>query len=63
MADKLICQLASAGTSKEFMQFNFFRSEIFSSLSATLKFIDEKKYRPMLFLEEEALEDFCGELS
>ncbi|PAV62950.1 hypothetical protein WR25_03853 [Diploscapter pachys] len=38
--------------------FKIDKSEIFSSLSAARKLIDEKKYRPMLFLEEEALEDF-----
>lgn len=34
-------------------------NEIFSSLSAARQLIDKENLRPMLFLEDEALEDFC----
>lgn len=34
------------------------KNEIFSSLSAARHLIDKHQLRPMLFLEEEALEDF-----
>jgi len=35
-------------------------SDIFSSLTAARKYISERHLRPLLFLEDEAMEDFCN---
>ena len=34
--------------------------ELFTSLSAARKFVDENNLRPFMFLADEALEDFDG---
>jgi ribonucleotide monophosphatase NagD (HAD superfamily) len=36
------------------------KNELFTSLIAARKLVEESQLRPMLFLEEEALEDFEG---
>lgn len=36
------------------------KSQIFTSLTAARRYIEAQKLRPMLLLEEEALEDFDG---
>ncbi|PIA18890.1 hypothetical protein COEREDRAFT_38349 [Coemansia reversa NRRL 1564] len=41
------------------MGFKLCRSEVFSSLSAAKKMIKERNYRPMLLLEDDALEQFA----
>jgi ribonucleotide monophosphatase NagD (HAD superfamily) len=40
--------------------FNIEKHEIYSSLSAARQLIDKNNLRPLLFLENEALEDFNG---
>ncbi|XP_071942439.1 haloacid dehalogenase-like hydrolase domain-containing protein 2 isoform X2 [Antedon mediterranea] len=40
--------------------FNIQKNEIFTSLTAARNLVDEQKLRPMLLLEDEALEDFEG---
>ena len=42
------------------MKFQVDKNEIFTSLSAAREFVHTRKLRPMLFLEEEAKEDFQG---
>jgi len=35
------------------------KKDLFTSLTAARTFVQDKKMRPMLFLEEEALEESC----
>jgi len=44
----------------KFLGFHIERNEIFTSLTAARKVVEEKHLRPMLFLETEAMEDFDG---
>jgi ribonucleotide monophosphatase NagD (HAD superfamily) len=40
--------------------FDIKSDELFTSLSAARKFVDENNLRPFMFLADEALEDFDG---
>ena len=43
------------------LEFNIEEKEIFTSLSAARNLVAQNHYRPLLFLEESAKEDFSGE--
>lgn len=42
------------------MTFTLQEKEIFTSLSAARSLLEQKKHRPLLLLEDSALEDFTG---
>lgn len=42
------------------MNFTLQEKEIFTSLSAARSLLEQKKHRPLLLVEDSALEDFTG---